>query len=124
MKLRVQADADLRQAIVDGCLRQFAEMDFQRAGTVPLKGLTDRAVLEVAAEYGRVVVSHDVTTMEAHFRDFVATHRSPGLVLIPQRRVSIGRAVESMILLWQIVSQAEMENRVCLVPSMVIYGFE
>jgi hypothetical protein len=80
MKLRFQADVDLRQAIVDGCLRRFAGMDFQRAGTVPLEGLTDPAVLELAALQGRVLVSHDVTTMEAHFKDLIATRRSPGLV--------------------------------------------
>jgi hypothetical protein len=59
MKLRFQADADLRQAIVDGCLRRFAGMDFQRAGTVPLEGLIDPVVLELAALQGRVLVSHD-----------------------------------------------------------------
>jgi hypothetical protein len=94
MKLRFQADADLRQAIVDGCLRQFAEMDFQRAGTVPLKGLSDTAVLELAAQEGRVLVSHDVTTMQLHFKDFIATREGPGLVLIPQMRVStVGRTL-------------------------------
>ncbi|HEX5430336.1 MAG TPA: hypothetical protein VFW83_00105 [Bryobacteraceae bacterium] len=35
-----------------------------------------------AAEAGRVLVSHDVTAMERHFREFAAKQTSPGIVLI------------------------------------------
>jgi len=120
VKLRFQADADLNRAIVRGALRRVAEMDFQPAA-VSLEGLDDLSVLGLAAQQGRVLVSHDVTTMEAHFREFIQTRTSPGLVLIPQRQVTIGQAVESLVLLWELADPADMENRVCLIPSLVIY---
>ena len=75
----------------------------------------------MAAQQGRVLVSHDVTTMEAHFRDFIPAQNSPGLVLIPQTTVSIGVAVRSLVWLWEVVDAAKMENRVCLILSLVIY---
>ena len=58
--------------------------------------------------------------MERHFREFTSTQTSPGLVLIPQKRVSIGQANEGLVLLWDVVEAAELENRICLIPSMVI----
>ena len=89
---------------------------------MPLAALDDHNVLELCAQQGRVLVSHDVTTMESTFRTFVRAQKSPGLVLIPQTRVSIGQAIECLILLWEVVNPKEMENRICLVPSLVIYS--
>jgi hypothetical protein len=122
VSIRFQADADLKQAIVTGVLRQRPAIDFQGSESVPLAGLDDRSVLELCALNGRVLVSHDVTTMESNFRTFIRTQKSPGLVLIPQTRVAVGRAIECLVLLWEIVTPKEMENRVCLVPSLVIYS--
>lgn len=120
MKIRLQADADLKHAIIAGVLRRAASLDFRRAEAVPLEGLGDPAVLFAAAQDGRVLVSHDVNTMERHFREFIKEHASPGLILIPQRRVSIGAAIESLVFLWEVLDAADLENRVCLVPSLVI----
>ena len=59
--------------------------------------------------------------MELHFREFTDKQTSPGLVLIPERRVSIGQAIEGLVLLWEVLEAADLENRICLFPSMVIY---
>ena len=121
MKIRFQADADLKHAILAGTLRRAASLDFRRAEAVPLAGLDDPAVLAAAAEDGRVLVSHDVNTMEWHFRAFIETQTSPGLVLIPQGRVGVGQAIEGLVLLWEVLDAADLENRICLFPSLVIY---
>jgi hypothetical protein len=70
---------------------------------------------------GRVLVGHDVNTMERHFREFILTQTSSGLILVPQRRVSIGQAIEGIVLLWEKLEAADLENHVCLCPSLVIY---
>ena len=66
-------------------------------------------------------VSHDVNTMERHFREFTSTQTSPGLILIPQRRVDVGQAIESLVLLWEVLDAADLENRVCLLPNLIVY---
>ena len=121
VSIRLQGDADLKQAIVIGVLRHRPAIAFQGSETAPLAGLDDRKVLDLCEQQERVLVSHDVTTMESTFRAFIRTQKSPGVVLIPQTRVSIGQAVECLVLLWEVVSPEEIENRVCLVPSLVIY---
>jgi hypothetical protein len=95
---RLLADADLNGAIVSGVARRSAHLDFKRAAEVPLEGLPDELVLAVAAEQGRVLVSHDVSSMPDHFRDYVRHRGSPGLILVPQD-LSIGRAIESILLI-------------------------
>jgi hypothetical protein len=78
------ADADLNGAIVSGVVLRSARLNFKRAEEVPLEGLSDEAVLTLAGKDGRVLVSHDVTTMPDHFREFIRRNDSPGIVLAPQ----------------------------------------
>jgi hypothetical protein len=120
VKLRFRADADLKHAIVAGTLRRAAAIDFRRAEAVPLENLSDPEVLSVCSEAGRVLVSHDVNTMAFHFREFVQRRESPGLILIPQTGMSIREAIDGLILLWEVVDSAELENRICHFPSLVI----
>jgi len=120
VRIRFQADADLKHAIIAGTLRRAASIDFRRAEAVPLEGLDDLAVLAAAAEDGRVLVSHDVNTMERQFRDFIRQRKSPGLILIPQKRVGIGTAIESLILIWEALDSADLEDHVCLLSNLVI----
>ena len=76
--------------------------------------------LAVVAAQGRVLVSHDVNTLEAHFRVFVQAQDSPGLILMPQwLPVSVG--IEGLLLLWETLDATDLENRVCLLPSLSIY---
>ena len=121
MKLRFQADADLNHAIVTGVLRRSGSLDFRRASAVPLSGLADPTVLALAADDARVLVSHDVNTMPVHFQDFIENRTCPGLILIPQTRVSIGDSIDGLILLWETLDTGDLQNRVCLFPSLVIY---
>jgi Domain of unknown function (DUF5615) len=81
---RLLADADLNGAIVSGVIGRSASLDFKRAEEVPLEGLHDDVVLAIAAEDRRVLVSHDVSSMLNHFREYIRRGSSPGVILIPQ----------------------------------------
>jgi len=119
---RLTADADLNHAIVAGVVRRNGHIDFKRAAEVPLEGLDDLAVLALAAQEGRVLVSHDVATIPVHLREFVRASASPGVIMIPQQ-MSIGMAIESLLLICEACDPADLKNRVCLLPSMAMYGF-
>jgi hypothetical protein len=103
-------------------------LDFKRAVVlkgiedVPLEGLDDQIVLDLAARDQRVLISHDVSTMPDRFRAYTRRNISPGLILVPQE-LSIGKAIENIILICDAYSQDDIENRICLVPSLVMYGF-
>ena len=53
--------------------------------------------------------------MPLHFRAFTRFTRSPGLVLIPQR-LTIGAAIEELILVWEYQDEAEFVNQILFLP--------
>ena len=116
------ADADLNRTIVDGLLRRNKQVHFQRAEAIPLEGLPDSEVLSIAASRNCVLVSHDVSTMPHHFRQFVAHSHSPGLILIPQA-LPIRTALDSLSLISEACVPEDLAQRICLIPSLLIYGF-
>ena len=115
MKLQFQADNDLDQRIVTAVRRLGPAVDFQTAPTLGLHGLSDAEVLALAAEQGRVLVSHDRRTLPDHFRRFIASRMSPGVIIVSQR-LSIGRAAESLYILWAASEAEEYVNVVYDLP--------
>ncbi len=106
MKVRFQADNDLRKAIVRGVVRTQSLVDFHSAQAARFDGVPDLEVLAYSADAGRVLVSHDF-------------HRqSPGVLLVRQD-LPVGKAVEALLLIWEASQQDEWINRICLVPSLV-----
>lgn len=88
MRVRYQADADLDKRIVRAVRRQEPLIDFQFASEARsgrgLAGLLDDKVLPVAAQEGRMLVSHDRRMMPIHFAEFVTTQDSPGIIIVPR----------------------------------------
>ena len=116
MKVRFLADADLNKSIVSGVLRREPAIDFLTAGAAGLRRLKDLEVLALAAEQQRVLVSHDVGTMPAHFRTYRnAGKRSAGLFLVAQT-LDVGTAIEELLLIWLASDASEWENRLVWLP--------
>ncbi len=109
------ADANLDHDIVAGVLRREPQIDFESAaGTIP-QGMKDPEVLELAVSLGRVLVTHDVQTMPRHFGEFVAARENLGVILVPSS-VSVGQAIEELILIWHTTDAAEWVNRIVRLP--------
>jgi hypothetical protein len=66
LSLRVQADADLKYAIVKAVRQREPSIDFASAAESGLEGLSDPELLERAAQEDRILVSHDRRTMDRH----------------------------------------------------------
>jgi hypothetical protein len=118
MKVRYQADNDLRKAIVRGAVRREPQMNFRSAQSARLDGVLDPEVLALAADQGRILVSHDFQTMPKHFRQFTQGRRSPGVLLVRQD-LPVGEAIETLLLIWEASDAAEWVDRLCLAPSLV-----
>jgi hypothetical protein len=112
VKIRFQADNDLRKAISRAIIRRNSQIDFR---TTPN---TDVEVLELAAREGRILISHDFQTMPGRFRKFIESQRSPGVFLIAQD-LPVSEASESLVAIWAATAPEEWENRLCLIPSLV-----
>ena len=96
MRPRFQADADFNHKIILGLRRRETAMDFQDALAGRVIGLPDIEVLSLAAEVGRILVSHDRSTMQVHFARFSTTRHSPGLIIVDQD-LDIGRSIDEFV---------------------------
>jgi hypothetical protein len=115
MPIRFQADADLNQVIVSAVVRRVPAIDFRTATSASLAGLNDLEVLAVAARDGRIAVRHDQATMPGHFREFVRSQRSPGLIIVPQH-LPLQEAANDLILIWTATNAEEWVNRIAFLP--------
>lgn len=115
MRVRFQADADLNEDIIDAVLRLRREVDFRRATEASLQGLTDLEVLARAAAEGRILVTHDRTTMPVHFAAFVHTADSPGVLIVPQRS-PVAAIASDLVLIWQVSPPDEWRNVLGYLP--------
>lgn len=110
MTVRFQADADFNHIIVAAVLRQFPEVDFRTAHSAGLTGLSNTEVLALAAHEGRVLVTHDQSTMPKHFAEFIRQSPSAGVIIVPQR-LAVRDAVEDLVLVWAATQAEEWVNR-------------
>lgn len=115
MTVRFQADADLNQAIVTGVLRRESKIDFQTAFAAGLEGMRDPEVLAIAAQQGRILVSHDRKTMPSEFAEFVVSHHSAGVIIV-SRKVPIEVVIEELLLIWGASSSEEWVDRIAKIP--------
>lgn len=115
MSVRFQADADLHQMMVTALVRRESGVDFQAATAAGLAGLSDLQVLERATHEGRVLVSHDPSTMPAHFAAFIQRQPSAGLLIVPQH-LPYAIVVEDLLLIWVASEAEEWINRIAYLP--------
>jgi len=115
VKIRFQADADLNEDIVKGVLRREPGIDFRTATSGGLRSLSDLEVLWLAAQDGRVLVSHDRKTMPRAFAQFIGAKTSPGLFLVSQK-TDLLVAIESILLAWTASDAKEWVNRLVAIP--------
>ena len=115
MPVRFQADADLNQIIVSADVRRVPTIDFRTAAATGLAHLKDPEVLALAARDGRILVTHDQTTMPRHFKEFVRSSQSSGLIVVPQH-VAIQLAADDLILIWTATQPVEWTNRIVYLP--------
>jgi hypothetical protein len=113
--VRFQADADLKQAIVTGTIRRQPNLDFQSAYLAGLEGKKDREVLAIAAQDGRVIVTHDRKTMPPEFGEFIISQTSSGVLILSQN-LPVSNAIEALILVWEASTAEEWVNQIMSIP--------
>jgi hypothetical protein len=115
MRALFLADADLNNKIVTGLRRREHAVDFLNSSEGGVIHRPDADVLKIAADAGRVLVSHDRNTMLKHFERFIENATSPGLIIIAQD-VEIGLAIDQLLLVWAVVEAEELQNSRMFLP--------
>jgi hypothetical protein len=114
--LRLAADENLTNGIVRGLMRHGAQADIVRVQDAGLLGADDPRVLAWAAAEGRILITHDSRTVPKYANQRVDAQLSmPGVFIVP-RSLSVGKAIEDLMLLCECSSPAEWEALVLYLP--------
>src|SRR5438045_3614188 len=104
--LPLAADENFNNDIVRGVRRRNPATDLVRIQDAGLSGKDDPVILEWAAQSGRVILTHDVSTMTRYANERVQEgKRLPGVFEVG-RNVSIGTAIEEILL----ISECSLEG--------------
>lgn len=99
-----------------GLARKEPTVDWRPAANVIADGTPDPEVLRICARDSRVLVSRDLTTMGVHFAEFILSSTSSGVILVPSS-LSIGEAIERLLLMWERWEASDMQNQIWWLPQ-------
>lgn len=115
MKIQFQADADFNQNILRAVWRQEPAIDFQTAYEAGLRAISDLEVLAYAAREGRLLVSHDLTTMPHHFAAFIMSGETSAGLLILRQQLSILQTLNEILKIWRKDDASQWINQIRIV---------
>ena len=114
--LRFLADENFSGDIIEGLLARLPELDIARVQDIHLSGADDPAILEWAAQEGRILLTHDVSTVTAFAYERVRGGLAmPGVFEVP-RGVSVRQAIEDLLLVAQASLPGEWDGQVRYLP--------
>jgi hypothetical protein len=114
--LRLATDEDFNIRILRGLLHRSPHLDIVRVQDAGLTLNDDPHVLEWAAREGRILLTHDVTTMRKYaYGRIEAGLPMPGVFELSQD-VPIGQAIEEILILAECSVEGEWEDQVRFLP--------
>jgi len=114
--LRLAADENFDGTIIRGLLRRRPDLDIIRVQDIDLSGADDPTVLEWAAQEGRILLTHDVTTMTHYAYQRVRAGQSMPGVFEVNLSNPISQIIEDLLLLAECSLEGEYEGRVVYLP--------
>lgn len=114
--LLLVADENFNGNIVRGLLRRHPALDLVRLQDVGLSGADDPVVLAWAAQEGRVLLTHDVSTITRYAYERVQEGQPMPGVFEVNRALPIGRVIEEILLLAECSLEGEWEGQVRYLP--------
>jgi hypothetical protein len=114
--LLLAADEDFNHDIIRGLRRREPSINIITVQEAGITAFSDPEVLEWTASQGRVLFTHDVSTMSAHAYERVARHLPmPGVFEIRQQ-MPIGLVIEEILLIAMCSEPGEWEGQVRHLP--------
>ncbi len=114
--VRFLADENLNNDIMRGLLRRNPNIDIVRVQDVRLSGADDSTVLAWAAQEGRILLTHDVSTITKFAYERIgAGLPMPGVIELG-RNVALGIAIDDLLLIAEASTDEEWDNKIGYLP--------
>ena len=109
-------DEDFDNDILRGVIRLNPAFEYVRVQDVGLSGRSDPEVLAWAAGEGRVLLTHDVSTMKIHaYARVIASLPMPGVFAVGHT-LPIKQAIDTVLLIAECSLPGEWEGQVLHLP--------
>jgi hypothetical protein len=115
-ELRHLADEDFDNRIVRGLLLRRPDLDVVRVQDVGLRRAKDPTILAFAATEGRVLLTHDVSTMPAHVEERLERGEKVPGIFEAQQGAPMGSIISDLMLLAECSFEDEWEGRILYLP--------
>jgi hypothetical protein len=114
--LNFLTDEDFDNDITRALFERLLGLDLVRAQDVGLRGAADPEILERAAREGRILLTHDASTMKPYAYSRVASGQPmPGVFVVSQVK-PLRVIIEHLVLLAECSLDGEWDGRVRHVP--------
>lgn len=114
--IRLATDEDFNNRILRGVLRRRPALDIRRKQDAGLGRADDPEVLAWAASEGRVLLTHDASTMAGFAYERVAQGLPMPGVFEVRQEVPIGVVIEEVLILAECSIEGEWEGQVGFLP--------
>lgn len=114
--LHLVSDENFNGAIVRGMFRRQPGLELVRVQDVGLMQTPDPDILEWAASQGRVLLSHDVSTVPPAAYQRIADGKPMAGVFIVPDRMPVGQAIDEILFLSVNVEPGEWKDQVLFLP--------
>jgi hypothetical protein len=110
------ADENFNNAILRGLIRRNPDIDIVRIQDVGLSGAHDSEVLEWCASEGRILLTHDVSTITHYAYGRIRAKKAMTGVFEVGKDVFSGAAIDDILLIAECSVDGEWEGQVRYLP--------
>jgi hypothetical protein len=114
--LRVLIDQDLDHDILRGLIRRIPQLGALTALEIGMSRATDAQLLTWAEREGRIIVTHDRTTMPVHAADLMGKGKNIAGVFVVPRSLPLRQAIEDLELMITCSANEEWVNVIRYLP--------
>ena len=114
--LRLLIDQDLDHDILRGVIRRIAQLDALTAFEIGMSRATDAQLLTWAAREGRIIVTHDRTTMPTRAANLMGEGENIAGLFVVLRRLPLHQVIEDLELMITCSENDEWVNVIRYLP--------
>jgi hypothetical protein len=113
---RFVADENFNNHILRGLLPVVKDLDIIRVQDTSLYSQNDQQLLDWAADKNRILLTHDYRTIPPYAYERVRRGQKVAGVIILPRWMSVGEAIDELVLVAELSVEGEWEGRVDFLP--------
>ena len=114
--IKLIADENFDNTIIRGLLRRNPGIDIVRVQDVGLSGEDDPTVLEWSANGGRILLTHDVSTITRYaYERLNRKLYMPGVIEI-HNDAPIGKVIEDLVIILECGTAADFDSQIYYLP--------